>query len=118
MDYLLLSEVLESAQDITHNRHSHILLVEPFTLDSFEKLTALEVGEDEMDVLLGLVDFVNANYVFVVQFAEDVNLSEDRLDVLLGFHEHFLLDSLEGVLLTIFDTFPGAFVDFGEVTTT
>ena len=66
MYYLLLCEVLECTQDVTHNGHCHILLVESFTLDSLKKLTALEVGEDEMDVLFGLVDFVNANNVFVV----------------------------------------------------
>ena len=98
-------EVIEGLKKVLHHVDCILLVIQTLRFDPFEKLTALQVFEYQMDVLVALVHFIELNDMLMIYASQDVNLQQYR--ALKGSncfkHTEFLLLFLISVFSTDFN---------------
>ena len=79
MHDVLGMQVLKRADEVLHHRPGVGLSIQALTLDLVEELTTLEVRQEQVDVLGRLVGLVQLDHVFMVNFTQHIDLSQNRL---------------------------------------
>jgi len=113
-DSIIVDE-LKGSQHVAHDVNGRLLLVYLPALDPFEELTAVQLLQHQMDVLVTLVDFVQLDDVGVLEHPQDVDFLKNTLNISFALFYTTLLNCFEGIFLLIWITSPHAAVDFGEV---
>lgn len=72
-------QVLQCTDKVLHHRPCVRLPVQALALDLVEELAALEVRQEQMDVLGGLVGLIQLDHILMVNFTQHINLSQHRL---------------------------------------
>lgn len=72
-------EVLQRTYEVSHDGPRRRLTILTLALDLVEKFTALQIWQEQMNILCCLVGLVELDYVFVVDGAQDVDFRQDRL---------------------------------------
>ena len=72
-------EVLQRTYEVSHDGSRRRLTILTLALDLVEKFTALQIWQEQMNILCCLVGLVELDYVFVVDGAQDVDFRQDRL---------------------------------------
>ena len=88
----------ESIKDASQNSCCILLLVLTTLLDLIEELLAIQVFNDQVNVVVRLEDLVELQHVWVPNLSEEIDLvvqAQDALDVIL---KHRFLDGLESKL--------------------
>lgn len=112
-------QVLQSFEHVSHDSYGCAFLIHLFRLDSVEKLSALEIGEHQVNVFIALIDFMKVDDKLVVKRPQYIYLLQHTLDVPLILFHASLFDCLQGILgltfLMLGVTSPLAHMHFGEV---
>ena len=76
MHDILFVEIFEGADEVFHYRPGVALLVQALALDLLEEFTALQVRQEQVDVLGSLVGFVELDDIVVINRAQHIDLGQ------------------------------------------
>lgn len=114
MDNVVGMQYNECIKDAPQNRGSVLLLVLATLLDLVEELLAIQMFDDQVNVVVRLEDLIELEHIWVADLSEEVDLvvqAEHALNIVL---EHRFLNGLQGKLALLRRM--GRLKNLGEVT--
>lgn len=79
----LLMQVLECFEQVSHDIHRILLMIESLRLDPFEQFTTLQVFKHQVNVFVALIDLVKFDDVFMIYVSQNVNFQKNRALLLI-----------------------------------
>ena len=79
MHDVALVEILQRTYEVSHDGPRRRLPILTLALDPVEQLAALQIGQEQMNILGRLVRLVQLDHVFVVDGAQHVDFSQNGL---------------------------------------
>ena len=70
-------KILESRYEVFHDRSCISFSVKSLTLNLFEQFTAFKIGQEQVNILCGLIRLIKLYHVVVVDRAKHINFSQN-----------------------------------------